>query len=275
MSTRRNPSPACLTGIAAWVAAAGLWPINPLFSAAALAAFVAACLAAPFFPQTGFFFPVVSKAKNRGKNALPAIGLTFDDGPDPETTPALLALLKSRQAPATFFVTGQKAKQYPELIDAILDQGHLIGNHTDHHDPTLMLKSRKKLEQEIAATQAILERFGIRALAFRPPAGIVNPRLEPVLKAQGLFCLLYSCRGRDMGNRRIRGLSARILGKAGPGDIVLLHDVKPNSGNFQTDAWLTEVERILTGLDEKGLGIRPVSELIERPVMEIREVEGS
>ena len=274
MRARKKPTPACLTGMAALAAAAGLWPIHPVLSAAALAAFVAACLAAPFFPQTGFFFPVVFKGGNRGKNTAPAVALTFDDGPDPETTPALLALLERCQTPATFFVTGQKAEKHPELIRSILNHGHLIGNHTYHHDPMLMLKSRKKLEKEIAAAQAVLEDFGIKTLAFRPPAGIVNPKLGPVLKAQGLFCLLYSCRGRDMGNRRIRGLSEKILGKAGPGDILLLHDVKPESGNFETDAWLTEVLRILRGLSGKGLGVRPVSELIERPVMEIREVEG-
>ncbi|MFW5901756.1 MAG: polysaccharide deacetylase family protein, partial [Thermodesulfobacteriota bacterium] len=163
--------------MAVLLAAAGLWLIHPLLSAAALAAFVVACLAAPFFPQTGFFFPVAAKGRKNISKTRAAVALTFDDGPDPQTTPALLELLAGYQAPAAFFVTGQKAEKHPGLIRSILDNGHLIGNHTYHHDTTIMLKSRKTLEQEIAAAQAVLERFGITALAFRPPAGVVNPKL--------------------------------------------------------------------------------------------------
>ena len=261
---RRSPfPPLVIAGFACGIAALLFFFVRPEISVVVLSGFVAACLAAPFFPQAGLFFPVTSHGSRDGKD----VAITFDDGPHPLTTPHLLKLLARRKIRATFFVVGRNAAQHPGLVKDILEAGHCVGNHTFGHDVFVMMKPGKKLAREIDAAQRILEGFGIRPLAFRPPAGVVNPGLGPLLAEREMTCIHYSCRGPDMGNRRIRGLAGRILRKIRPGDILLLHDSCPDARHFNTGQWLGEIERILDGISEKGLRVVPLSELIGRPVM--------
>ena len=226
-----------------------------------LAVFVGSCLIAPFFPQYGFFLPVVSRGCT-GKNM---VALTFDDGPDPAATPKILELLEKYNAPATFFVIGEKAQRHPELMRDILARGHQVGNHSFCHDVLLMLRSRKKIAAEIRMAQQALSVYGIKPLIFRPPVGITNPKLGSILKQQDLYCVNFSCRGFDAGNRRIAGLAERILKKVRPGDIILLHDCMPK-GSAIADLWLQEVEALLAGLGGKNLAPVPLEQLIGRTV---------
>lgn len=234
------------------------------------AGFILVCLAAPFATRYGFFLPVIC----RGPRNVRCVSLTFDDGPDSATTPLVLNLLKSYQVSATFFVTGKNAADHPDLIARILDQGHTIGNHTYSHDPLIMLKSGQRLKEEIIKTQAVLAAHGIRPLVFRPPAGITNPKLGPVLAELGLSAVNFSCRAMDKGNRRISGIALKILGRVRAGDIILLHDSKPwaeNPGdqdNTALSSFLTELERVLDGLETRKLSVVPLSELIGQAVME-------
>jgi peptidoglycan-N-acetylglucosamine deacetylase len=262
---KSDVSPALAAGLFAFALSAGLLFFSPIGPVVPLSIFVIACLIAPFFPQTGFFLPVTAC----GTSGKPAVAITFDDGPDPLTTPLLLQLLAKYGVKATFFVVGAKAEKHPHLIKDILFSGHSIGNHTFTHDVMIMLKSEKKLSREIASTQTLLKGFGIIPFAFRPPAGIVNPRLGRILEKQNLFCVHYSCRGLDAGNRRIKNLSKKILKKIRKDDILLLHDVRPphNSRGTQISAWLKEIDRMLTGIPEKGLCILPLSDIIGKPVM--------
>ena len=130
-----------------------------------------------------------------------------------------------------------------------------------------MLRSREKLQEEVARTQDLLAAFAVRPLTFRPPVGITNPRLPGVLRALGMYCVTFSCRAFDRGNRRIAGLAEIILKKVRPGDIILLHDITPKGGEGIED-WLTEMEQIVSDLKMQGYEILPLSELIDRPVME-------
>lgn len=249
-------------GVTFAAAGAGFF-IHPYFCAAVLAAFVIMCAAGAVLGQSGFFLPVICK----GPKNSSSVALTFDDGPHPETTPALLELLGRWNAPATFFVTGQKAEKHPEIIQQILAAGHCIGNHTHSHDVFVMLKPAGKLDAEIDKTQNILARFNIRPTAFRPPAGVVNPKLRAMLEKYKMRCILYSCRGPDMGNRRIKGLASRIGCKVRAGDIILLHDGHPGTARFDPRQWLAEMEKILILLSQKGLILQSVSGLTGMPVM--------
>ncbi|MGO9137113.1 MAG: polysaccharide deacetylase family protein [Syntrophales bacterium] len=255
-------SPAAMTGFVAIALAAMLSFFFVRLAIIPLSVFVLCCLAAPFFPSSGFFLPVNS----RGKTGKPAVSLTFDDGPDPEMTRPLLLLLDRHSAKAAFFVTGEKAAKYGDLISEILAHGHDIGNHSYSHDPLLMLRCSERLYREIESTQVLLRRFGISPAAFRPPVGITNPRLAKVLLQHGLYCVTFSCRAFDGGNRYIKGLSRKILSKVNSDDIVLLHDIKPRVVT-DTEYFLREIDTILSGLKKKGLEIVPLSELMGRPVM--------
>src|ERR1035438_8316320 len=76
-------------------------------------------------------------------NGRPCVALTFDDGPDPVTTPRVLDILHQKQVPATFFVVGERAEQHPELVRRALAEGHLVENHTWSHSPLLDRKSTR------------------------------------------------------------------------------------------------------------------------------------
>jgi len=255
--------PAFWCGLVAFAAAIGLGSIQLQLATVPLAMFVIACLAAPFFPGMGFFLPVVS----RGVTGKPLVALTFDDGPDPVTTPALLALLAQRNIRATFFVIGWRAAKYPELIDAILDGGHSIGNHSYRHSYLTLLRGPQALRKEITDTQNALARYHIQPLAFRPPVGITTPGLGRVLEQAGLYTVNFRFRPFDGGNRRLRNLARFTLERVRPDDILVLHDLNP-TGDRGINRWLLEVKRIVDGLGKRGLTITSLERLIDRPVMQ-------
>jgi peptidoglycan/xylan/chitin deacetylase (PgdA/CDA1 family) len=223
--------------------------------------FMALCIAAPFIPSSSFFLPVIS----RGTSGRKAVALTFDDGPDPHTTPELLRLLKKHRVKGTFFVTGHRVLRYPELARDIVAQGHSLGNHSFRHDLLGAFRSTATMRHEILATQSALKDLGVAARAYRPPMGITSPRLRRIMQAEGLFVVNFSCRAWDGGNRRIGNLARRILKRVRAGDILLLHENLPQPSLL--GGWAEEVERILKGIPEKGLEIAPLADVIGRPVM--------
>jgi peptidoglycan/xylan/chitin deacetylase (PgdA/CDA1 family) len=247
-------------GAVALVSAFLLFFIEPFLAAIPLILFLLLCFGAPFFPRFGFYLPLVS----RGQPGMTGISLTFDDGPSPLSTPVLLDLLARHKLQATFFVVGEKAARYPELMTKILQQGHTIGNHSWNHDYFLMLRSKKKMQDDIHITQEVLKKSGVQPLVFRPPVGITSPLLKEVLNREGLIAVTYSCRAFDRGNRSIDNLSQKILKALNPGDIIMLHDL-PAYHERQSDHWQKELDRLLGTLAKK-YDIVPLEQLIQRPV---------
>ena len=231
------------TGIVVLVLAFLLFFIAPLLTIVLLSGFLLICFMAPFFPVFGFFLPVVS----RGQPGTTGIAITFDDGPSPSSTPIVLDLLARHKLQATFFVVGENAVNYPELIRKIVAEGHSIGNHSWRHDYFLMLRSQKTLGEDIRKTQQMLRQSGVRPLLFRPPAGIIGPRLAKILVQEQLTAVTYSCRAFDRGNRNIHNLAAKILKKLHPGDIVMLHDLQPYQKN-QLQQWQNELDTLFSVL---------------------------
>ena len=215
-----------------------------------------------FVPSFAFFLPVISRARNGQEG----IALTFDDGPDPLSTPVILKLLVKYDVQATFFVVGLRAAKHPELIDEILAQGHTIGNHSWDHDYYLMLRPTAKLHENIFKTQDILKQAGIAPYVFRAPMGITGPRLERVLQQEGLIAVNYSCRAFDRGNRDIHNLAAKILKRLRPGDIIMLHDLPPKQEG-QMSVWQQELDHLIGNLAAHH-SITPLARIICRPVME-------
>ncbi len=255
-------TPAALMGFIALTVALVLSVFAPHLVILPLVLFIMCCLIASLLPGVSFFLP----ANSRGKTGKPVVALTFDDGPDPATTPWLLNLLETQGLKVTFFVTGERAAGHPELVRAILEKGHDIGNHSYSHDVLLMLRTMKRLSGEVQKTQEQLRRFGIVPLAFRPPVGITNPKLAVVLQRQGLFCVNFSCRAWDGGNRFVRGMNHRVLKKVRPDHIIVLHDTCPSASVTSRD-WQAEIVSILSGLQEKGLQIIPLETLLGQSIM--------
>ena len=249
-------------GMIAFALAIILGAVDLRMATVPLTLFLMLCAMAPFLPGMGFFFPFIS----RGNTATPVVAITFDDGPDPATTPQLLELLGKYRVPATFFVTGRRAAVYPHLVRAIIARGHEVGNHSFHHNRYRMFLQPGLLEHEIIATQRALAPLGIVPLAFRPPIGITTPFMGKVLAANGLYAVNFSCRAFDWGNRRIDRLAEKILSHVKADDILLLHD-SDAGGQDRIKQWIREIEKILAGISGKGLSAVPLSRLTGQPVM--------
>ncbi len=254
--------PAHIVGIFLLIAACAAFFIHPCLAVVLFLLYIVLCVGACFFPGTNFLGPVISRGHS-GKND---VALTFDDGPSDQTTGKILDLLDRHEVKATFFVSGVNALRYPELIGEIIRRGHSIGNHSMSHDPFVMMKGYCTLYREVEEARNVLRKMGIEARAFRPPVGIINPQLPPILAKLGLLCVTFNCRARDAGNFRVRNLAARILKKVKGDDIILLHDKPPRRAEDALILWL-EIEKILAGLKDKGLRIAPLSELIGKDII--------
>ncbi|OQY50063.1 MAG: hypothetical protein B6240_02335 [Desulfobacteraceae bacterium 4572_87] len=255
-------SRAHVLGFISYCAAFLLALIDVSLAVVPLFLFVILCMVAPFLPQFGFFLPIIS----RGNSGQKAVSITFDDGPDPVTTEPLLTLLDRHGVKGTFFVVGKKAAAHPLLIKKILEKGHLLGNHSYSHDNLCMLKNSQYLFKEISATQQVLARFHVKTLVFRPPVGITNPRLGGILNNLGMVNVNFTRRGVDFGNRRLKGLSKRVLRHLQNDHIIALHDVMPTKPTA-LQLWLNEIDKVLQGIKDRKMKVLPLSELIGRPVM--------
>lgn len=245
------------SGLIAVGSAAVLAYAVPALAPLPLVLFVLACILAPLFPGLSFFYPVIS----HGRRNVRQVSLTFDDGPDPLATPALLALLAQYGLCATFFVNGRKVRRHPELVKAILAAGHELGNHSYSHDGCIMFRSPARLVQEMSLTQRCLARHGVHPMFFRPPVGVNVPAYAEALHLTGLKAVNFSCRARDMGNRRVRGLARRILRQIQPGDILLLHDTAPPGAPHNVQLWLAELAQIFHALEKRQLKVVPLGML--------------
>ena len=126
------------------------------------------------------------------------IALTFDDGPDPDVTPQVLDILDSHHAKASFFVIGDKAAAYPDLIREIVRRGHSIENHSRKHSSFFGFFTWTALRKDIGATQEIVAAVtGQPPTFFRSPMGIRNPLLDPVIARLGLRYVTWTRRGFD------------------------------------------------------------------------------
>jgi peptidoglycan/xylan/chitin deacetylase (PgdA/CDA1 family) len=233
-----------------------LLALAPRWAALPLVAYLALLLAAPYFPGWSFYLPVAT----RGARGGDAVALTFDDGPDPRAHAPLLALLAEAGAPSTFFVVGEKAAAHPGALRAAAAAGHELANHSHTHDPFLALRRVARVRAEVERCQAAVAAVAPRPRFFRPPVGITSPQLRAPLEEQGLACVAWSCRPLDFGNRRLRGLSRRVLRRVRGGDVILLHDALPSGDALAP--WLAEVGAVLAGLQARGLRVVPLGELL-------------
>jgi peptidoglycan-N-acetylglucosamine deacetylase len=161
----------------------------------------------------------------------PGVAITFDDGPDPEITPKILDILRKHNCPATFFVVGKKAAQYPEIIRLIRSQGHILGSHCYQHRFAWFM-SPWSTWWEWDKSIAILEEITGEPVAWiRPPWGTFNLSTWFWLKSRQKHAVLWNTEGHDWSARTKPGqISARILDKVQAGSIILLHDAGGDKG---------------------------------------------
>lgn len=182
---------------------------------------------------------------------LKKIALTFDDGPHPIYTPELLEGLKERGVVATFFVTGANASLYPELIEQMQEDGHMVGNHTYHH-VQLSRVGEQVFLQELAETNHVLEEIlGEEIEYVRPPFGEWNKSIEQEID---MFPVLWDIDPLDWCTGNTQKIVHKVLDKAEDNQIILMHD-----------EYATSVEaafQIIDTLVEEGYEFVTVEEIL-------------
>jgi len=160
-----------------------------------------------------------------GAAARGEIAITIDDGPDPDVTPAVLALLDKHGARASFFCVGERIAENPQLAREIVARGHSVENHSQRHLHRFSLLGPRALRAEIGSAQeSIAFATGAAPRFFRAPAGLRNPFLEPQLARAGLTLASWTRRGFDTVSRAPDQVLARLTRGLKGGDILLLHD---------------------------------------------------
>jgi peptidoglycan-N-acetylglucosamine deacetylase len=196
----------------------------------------------------------------RGPRAGRRIALTFDDGPDPDATPRVLDALAERRARATFFLVGERAARAAALVGAMAAAGHEIGSHGWSHTSLWRCGPRRTGEELTRAHDALRDLAGRAPRHFRPPWGMVNAGMFPVLRRLGERCVFWTIQPEGLRPRHGAAQAAHVLRRARPGAIVDLHDADgvPGAG----DRLLEALPPILDGLREAGYDLVTVAELI-------------
>lgn len=209
--------------------------------------------AAGLWPRSDLLGPNVTRlpdaAAARGEFAL-----TIDDGPDPDTTPAVLDLLAAHGAVATFFCIAERARRYPALAREIVARGHSVQNHSQTHRLDFSLCLSRRLAAEIGDAQATLADItGQRPHCFRAPAGLRNPLLDPVLHRLGLHLVSWTRRGFDTRDGDAPRVLARLTRGLAAGDILLLHDGHARRGTSGRAVLLDVLPPLLARCRDAGL----------------------
>ena len=197
--------------------------------------------------------PAVTENAPRTKYAA----LTFDDGPHPVYTRQILKILYDYGVPATFFVAGENAERYPELLRAEYDCGHDIGNHTYSH-PRITENGADKIIEDIKhADGVIYSVLGIKPSLFRPPEGRRVKTLDDFIKKSGKTEIFWTIDTRDWAHTEAEKITENIKTNIKDGSVILFHDyVTPPS---PTPAVL---EKIIPYLLSNGYKLVTVSELL-------------
>ena len=189
------------------------------------------------------------------------VALTFDDGPDPASTPAFLDLLGARGLRATFFLLGSMVVRAPELAADIADAGHEIGVHGWDHRYTILRGPRAVRDDLARATDAVAAASGTEPRFYRPPYGVLSSGALAAARAQRLTPVLWTCWGREWAAGATPGsVYATLAADLTPGATVLLHDSDCTSPAGASTAALGALPRLLEDCAERGLQVGPLGD---------------
>lgn len=255
-------------GAAAAMSVAGSlsgWVVLALF-----AAYAALIPLGSFYAPSGLFGPVLLA----GRADRPLVALTFDDGPDPEATPRVLAVLARHGARATFFVIGERAARHPEVMTLLREAGHQIENHSLRHSWYTAFAPPSRLATELERASTIIRQTSGRAPRWlRAPIGVLSPRVFAAAHRAGLRLCGWSGKARDgWSSTSVEAATKRLLAALRPGAILLLHDAPEMmsgagaaTGSTRRPIAPEVLDRLLPLVAARGLRAVTLDELVEAP----------
>lgn len=191
------------------------------------------------------------------------VALTFDDGPDKHTTPAIMKILDDFGIKATFFVVGQNAKKHPSIIQSLYDSGHQVANHSWSHKRPLSIAIEELLD-EISKTNSILadilnlpdDTFSY----FRPPYGLVTSEQLDILKEYGYKAICWSIDSMDWYSLSAEEIKKCVVESVHPGAIILMHSA---GGKDQRINTIKALPGIIVELSKQGYEFVTIEQLLE------------
>lgn len=180
------------------------------------------------------------------------IAFTFDDGPDKEVTPEVLKVLKEEGVQAAFFTVGKNVVENPELVKQIDAEGHVVGNHTFNH--AYVFNNRAASKQVTDGREAIEKVIGKKAVYFRPPFGVMNPKIANAIQKENCKVVGWDLRSQDGRIRTKEATVSRVRNHLKKSTLLLFHDTNPTTPEA--------VREIIHLCRENGMEIVPLPELI-------------
>jgi len=204
---------------------------------------------APVVPAVGDALAI-----KRFQAGADGVALSFDDGPHPQGTPAVLEVLRAHGAVATFFLAGEQVVRRPALAAEIVAAGHRVELHCHRHRNLLRLTTREFLDDAERGRAAIEEASGQAIADYRPPYGIFSAAGLRAVRRRGWRPLLWSRWGRDWDRRATaESIARRAATGIEAGDVLLLHDADYYSARGSWVRTAAALPLILTELERRGL----------------------
>lgn len=223
--------------------------------------YVVLLAAGSLVPRLDFYL----RAARRGPSDQPWVALTFDDGPDPATTPLLLELLRCERISAAFFFVGEAARRQPALVAQAAAAGHLVGNHSDRHGYGWTVSSSTRMFAEFAAANRTLTAILGQAPRFvRTPAGVSRPYLAEILRRLQLRNVAWDVRGLEGLYRDPERIAARVARRARNGSIILLHERYYGAPPFEPRRVLATARLTIHALRARGFRFVRLDRLLEQ-----------
>jgi peptidoglycan/xylan/chitin deacetylase (PgdA/CDA1 family) len=202
-------------------------------------------------------------ATTRGPREARGVALTFDDGPHPVHTRAVLDALDVKRAKATFFLIGKKAEKHPDVVKEILTRGHTVGLHSYAHDRLMALRTARRVRADLVTGIRVLEKItGSRPVLFRPPIGHTNPSIARIAEELDLAVVGWTVSGLDgVASAKSEHVTARVCRRMRNGSILALHDAAERDDH--QPACLEALPAILAAIAERGLEVTPIERWVE------------
>jgi peptidoglycan/xylan/chitin deacetylase (PgdA/CDA1 family) len=183
------------------------------------------------------------------------VALTFDDGPHPDGTPAVLAVLEEAGIKATFFLIGEQVERRPALAAEIAGQGHLVALHGYRHRPQPVMRAAAVEDDMARGAAAIEDATGATVSVHRPPYGLYSPAGLAAVRRNGWQPLLWSKWGKDW--RRLttpQRIATRATRELRTGDVILLHDADFYSSRGSHERTAEALKLIVRELKRQKIG---------------------
>lgn len=218
---------------------------------------------------TGQWYGRTFKGVARGTKQL---ALTYDDGPNDPHTLRLLDVLARHSVQATFFLIGRYVQPRPDIVRALVNAGHVIGNHTFTH-PLLTFKSPAEIRRElITCRDAIEDAIGKHSNLFRPPFGGRRPAVLRIARELGLEPVMWNVTGYDWNAPPAAAIERKVINQMRGGDVILLHDGGHKQMGADRSQTVVATDHLISRYKSEGYEFATIQRMLEvrQPILNTR-----